>query len=75
MCTTCVPGALNWGWGVMSSDPLEPELQMVVSHHLGAGKSNPSPPQEHQVLLNTEPRLVPLIMFFFFFLNRCKDSA
>jgi hypothetical protein len=35
MCITCMPGF--HGDQKRASDPLEPELQMVVSHHVGAG--------------------------------------
>ena len=42
------------------SDPLELELQLVVSHYVGAGKSNHGPLQEQSVLLNIEPSFQPL---------------
>ena len=35
-------------------DPLEPELQMVVSHHVGTRKLNPGPLEEQPVLFSTE---------------------
>lgn len=35
MCTMCVPGALREQ--KKASDPLEPELQMIRSRHMGAG--------------------------------------
>ena len=35
VCITCVPGAYG---GPKASDPLNLELQMVVSCHVGAGK-------------------------------------
>jgi len=34
MCTTCVPGAFHGH--KRASEPLELELRVVVSHHVGA---------------------------------------
>lgn len=48
-------------WGVL--DPLELELQVIVSHRTHSG-----PPKEHRVLLTTEPFLqLPLPPGIFFF--------
>lgn len=49
LCTTCPPGALI----KRASDPLELELWMLVSHHVGAGL-NWGVPQKQQVLLTVE---------------------
>ena len=37
------------------SEPLELELQMVVTSHVGAGNLNPGPLEEQTVLLTTKP--------------------
>jgi hypothetical protein len=37
--------------------PLELELQMVLSCHVGAWELNPGSPEEHTLLLTTEPPL------------------
>jgi hypothetical protein len=50
----CVPGTHESQKRV--SGPLELEFE-IVSHHMDAGKLNPSPLQEHPVLLTTEPSL------------------
>ena len=39
---------------------LEPELQMVVSHCMGAEEPNPGPLEEPPVVLSAEPSLQPL---------------
>ena len=45
--------------GVKVSDPLQLDLQTVVSCHVGAG-----PLEEQSVLLTTEPSLQPLALPF-----------
>lgn len=47
-------------------DALELELEIVVSHHVGAGEPNPDSLQE-QLLLAAEPSLEFLNHLFFFF--------
>lgn len=48
ICTTCVPGASSGQKRV--SDPVELELQMLVSYHVGSGKQNLGPLYKQQVL-------------------------
>lgn len=50
MCATCLPCALRGQRKV--SNPLEVELRMSVSHHVGAG-NQPGPQKKQQVLLTT----------------------
>jgi hypothetical protein len=45
------------------SDPLELELQMVMSHHVETGTSSPS----SAIVLLTSEQLLQLVFFFFFF--------
>jgi len=40
-------------------DPLELELQIVVSCHVGAGNLSPGTVEEQPVFLTTEPSLQP----------------
>ena len=42
---------------VRVSDPLEMELQRVVSYHMGVGKLHWGPLEEHPVLSTTKPSL------------------
>lgn len=45
-----------------ASDPLEPELQMIVGHHVCAG-NKPGLLQEQQMLLTAEPSPQPPKLF------------
>lgn len=49
ICTTCVSGASRGQKRV--SDPVELELQMLLSYHVGSGKQNLDPLYKQQVLL------------------------
>jgi hypothetical protein len=52
----CVLHAYStWGGLKRECDPLETELQMVVSHHVGAGNWKLGPLEEQQGLLAAKP--------------------
>lgn len=58
LCPIAMHG--TWGGQKRLSVPLELELQMIVSHWVtGCWKSNLDSPEEHLVLLITEPSLQP----------------
>jgi hypothetical protein len=48
--------------GEKVSGPLEPQLQVVVSYHVGTWNQNLGPLQEQQVLSTTEPSLQPQLL-------------
>lgn len=50
MCTSCVPSTVRGQKKV--SDPLKPELQMVVCHYSELG-TGPGSSKEHTALLTT----------------------